>query len=317
MLFLPSLVGSTGSAKTQLACLVAEQFPIEIIGADSRQIYRGFDVGTAKPSAEERARAPHHLVDFLDPREVYSAARFGEDARRVAAEIAARRHIPLLVGGSGLYVRAAEQGLFEGPSADAALRGRLEARARAEGVETLHAELQHVDPAAAARIRAGDLVRIVRALEVFEITGTTISEHQSRHRAVAPKVRALRFGIAWGVPQLAQRIERRVESMLQCGWIEEVRDLLESGVPENAPAWNALGYRTVRDVVRGALSRDDAAARVAAQTRRFAKRQRTWFRAQPETCWFHVASEEELPRVAHVIAGALRSAAPGRGPLTP
>lgn len=307
-LFLPSLVGATGSAKTKLACLVAATVPIEIVGADSRQIYRGFDVGTAKPTAEERAAAPHHLIDCADPRETFTAARFGDEARSAAARIAARGRIPLLVGGSGLYVRAAERGLFDGPGAEPALRARLESRARREGTAALHAELRRVDPVSAARIGPADLVRVVRALEVAELTGIPISKHQELHREAPPPVRTLRFGIEWDPERLAERVAARAAAMLEAGWADEVRRNLASGIPEDAPAWNALGYASVRDLVGGAIDREEAVRRIAADTRRFAKRQRTWFRAQPETVWFRVESEEELPAVAARIAERLGDA---------
>jgi len=305
-LFLPSLVGATGSGKTKLACLVAERVDLEIVNADSRQIYRDLDVGTAKPSPAERARCAHHLLDAADPEETYSAARFGEEARRIAQEIQARGHLPLLVGGSGLYLRAAEEGLFEGPEASPKVRSRLQRRAELEGSAVLHAELARVDPDTAGRLSPKDVVRLVRALEVHELTGIALSEHHARHRREDFGVRTFRIGLEWEPGVLARRIDQRVETMLAGGWIEEVEALLARGVSEDAPAWNALGYSEVRDLVRGSLSREEAQSRVAAATRRYAKRQRTWFRAVPSVTWHRVASEDEFPALAVEIADRLR-----------
>jgi tRNA dimethylallyltransferase len=304
-LFLPSLVGATGSGKTKLSLLVAQHVELEIVNADSRQIYRGFDLGTAKPTAAEQSIAPHHLLDAADPEEIYSAARFGVEARRIAQEIHARGRIPLLVGGSGLYLRAAEEGLFEGPAASPSIRERLHARALLEGSASLHRELERVDPRSAARLAPRDVIRLVRALEVHELTGIPLSEHHARHRR-STRVRALRFGIDWEPAGLNQRIETRIEAMLSGGWIEEVESLLARGIPEDAPAWNALGYAQVRDLVRGRSSREETRASITMATRQYAKRQRTWFRAVQPIRWHRVASEEELPALAVEIAGRLR-----------
>lgn len=309
-LFLPSVVGATGSGKTKLSLLVAQHLELEIVNADSRQIYRGFDRGTAKPTEAEQAICPHHLIDVADPEETYSAAHFGVQARRIAEEIHARGHVPLLVGGSGLYLRAAEEGLFEGPAASPSIRTRLRARAEQEGAASLHRELERIDPKAAARLSPQDVVRLVRALEVHELTGIPISEHHARHRRQT-RVRALRFGIDWEPQALAGRIEQRVDAMLSGGWIEEVESLLVRGIPEHAPAWNAVGYAQVRDLVRGLASREATRQSIATATRQYAKRQRTWFRAVQPIRWLKVASENDFAPLAGEIARRLR---PEHGP---
>ena len=309
-LFLPSVVGATGSGKTKLSLLVAQQLELEIVNADSRQIYRGFDRGTAKPTVAEQAMCPHHLIDAADPEERYSAAHFGAEARRIAEEIHARGHIPLLVGGSGLYLRAAEEGLFEGPAASPAIRTRLRARVQQEGALSLHRELERIDPKAAARLSPQDVIRLVRALEVHELTGIPISEHHARHRRQS-RVRALRFGIDWDPQVLAERIEQRVDAMLSGGWIEEVEALLARGIPEDAPAWNAVGYAPVRDLVRGHASHEATRQLIVTATRQYAKRQRTWFRAVQPIRWLKVASEDDFPALAGEIARRLR---PEHGP---
>jgi tRNA dimethylallyltransferase len=304
-LFLPSLVGATGSGKTKLALLVAQHVELEILNADSRQIYRGFDRGTAKPTAQEQASCRHHLIDVADPEESYSAAHFGGEARRIAREIYARGRLPLLVGGSGLYLRAAEEGLFEGPAASPAIRRRLQERARREGAASLHQELTRVDPKSAARLAPQDVVRLVRALEVHELTGIPLSEHHARHRRTT-RVRPLRFGLDWEPAKLAQRIEDRIDAMLSSGWTQEVESLLARGISEDAPAWNALGYTQVRDLARGRISREEAREAIATAIRQYAKRQRTWFRAVQPIRWLKVASEEEFIPFAAEIAGRLR-----------
>ncbi len=306
--FLASLVGPTCSAKTRVACLLAELLEVEIVGADSRQVYRGFDAGTAKPSSAERTAAPHHLVDVADPTEKFSAARYAVLARRAVEDVRRRGAVPLVVGGSGLYVRALEQGLFEGPAASPPVRRRLLDRAEREGAHVLHAELERIDPEHAQRVHPRDLVRVVRALEVQEITGLPLSAHHARHRARARSERRLAFGLAWDPSELARRIDARVRAMLDGGWVEEVENLVSRGVPDDAPAWDALGYTTVRELVLGRRTRADAEESIAQATRRFAKRQRTWFRADREIVWLKVAGEADLGPAALAVADRLRRA---------
>jgi tRNA dimethylallyltransferase len=301
---LPSLVGATASGKTSVAVDVAAALGIEVISADSRQVYRRLDAGTAKPTPAERAAVPHHLVDVADPEETYTAARFGVEARRVAGEARVRGRVPLLVGGSGLYLRAAEQGLFEGPAADPELRARL----ADEDSVVLHAKLAAVDAETAARLAPADRVRVIRALEVWETTGEPMSAHHRRHREAPAPVRALRFGIDWEPVALLDRIERRVDAMLAAGWVEEVDALVGSGLSADAPAWKALGYREIRD--GRAAGTDTAGIRdaIVTATRQFAKRQRTWFRAVEGVMWLGAERAEDLAGLGARIAAALREA---------
>ncbi len=305
---LPSLIGATASGKTAVAVEVAKGVDLEVLSADSRQVYRRLDVGTAKPSPAERAAVPHHLLDIVDPDQSYSAARFGEDARRIADEVRERGRVPLLVGGSGLYLRAAETGLFEGPVADPELRARWEREADATGEEALHRRLAAVDPETAARLHPADRVRVIRALEVHELTGIPLSKHHRRHREEPLPFRPLRFGIEWSSEALARRIERRVDRMLEAGWLEEVERLLEEGVAPTAPALSALGYPEVLALARGEIGRGEARQRIDTATRRFAKRQRTWFRAVADVTWFRVGEERELAEIPSKIAEVLRKA---------
>jgi tRNA dimethylallyltransferase len=304
----PSLIGATCSGKTSLAIAVAAGGGLEILSADSRQVYRRLDAGTAKPLPDERRAVPHHLVDIAEPSEVYTAARFGREARTAAVEIRARGKIPFLVGGSGLYLRAAEEGLFAGPEANGELRQELAAEAEAHGDAALHARLAAVDPQAAARLHPADRVRVIRALEVHAATGIPLSEHHRRHRESLVTDRLLRFGIEWPTRLLESRIEARVESMLAAGWVEEVRGLLAEGVPPAAPAFRALGYPEVCALVRGEIDTDEARRRITLATRQFAKRQRTWFRKVEDVTWHRVTSEQELAALASPIGETIARA---------
>lgn len=307
---LPVLVGPTGSGKTSLAIEVAQGLDLEIVSADSRQVYRRLEIGTAKPTAAERAAVPHHLLDLVEPGETYTAERFGRDAAGAFAEIRARGRAPFLVGGSGLYVRAAEEGLFEGPSADPELRRRLDAEAERDGSDALHARLMAVDPESAARLHPNDRLRVVRALEVLELTGETMTELHRRHRESRPPVHVLRFGLSWPTATLDARIAARVDAMLAGGWGDEVRGMLDAGLSDS-PAMTSLGYPEVRAWVEGRLPRNEMTAQVVLATRRFAKRQRTWFRAQKPMTWIELEGEQDFSAAVDRIARAIASAPAG------
>src|SRR5581483_8688860 len=251
------LMGPTAAGKSALALELASQLPVEIVSVDSAQVYRGMDVGTAKPDAATRERVPHHLIDILDPTQAYSAARFTEDALRAIGEIRARRHIPLLVGGTMLYFKALLEGLSALPSADPGLRAELEQRAAAQGWPALHAELARVDPASAARIDRADTQRIQRALEVYLATGTPISTLQASR--VAPQLGPL-ISIAL-VPANRARLHAiigaRFASMLEAGLVEEVRTLRSRyALRAEMPSMRCVGYRQVWEVLEGESSAD-------------------------------------------------------------
>ena len=297
------LAGPTASGKTAVALALAERLPLEVISVDSALVYRGMDIGTAKPSAAERAALPHHLIDILDPREAYSAAQFVADARRLAAEIRARGRLPLLVGGTMLYFKALRDGLDTMPAADPAVRAALDARAAAEGWPALHAELARVDPATAARLAPADRQRIQRALEVFRVSGRPLSAWQqaqtsgvSGERAAWPLVALEPASRAW----LHARIAERFDAMLAAGLVDEVRALRARGdLHPDLPSMRCVGYRQVwaaldaddlgasGDGLRWASLRDSprwASLRDAgiAATRQLAKRQLTWLRSMPD-----------------------------------
>ncbi|HET6789585.1 MAG TPA: tRNA (adenosine(37)-N6)-dimethylallyltransferase MiaA [Aquabacterium sp.] len=302
------LAGPTASGKTALALQLAQALPIEIISVDSALIYRGMDIGTAKPSAQELATVPHHLIDILDPTESYSAARFVNDARRLMAEIRARGRLPLLVGGTMLYIKALVEGIDDIPSAAPDVRAQLDQRALSEGWPALHAELMRVDPLTAARLAPNDSQRIQRALEVWLSTGRPISSYQRRHAVspVDPEVGSESQPAATVVPDdvvlisleptdrrwLHERIHLRFEQMMAHGLIEEVLRLRQRpDLHLNLPSIRCVGYRQVWEALDAGLDlsqpevRAAVAERGAAATRQLAKRQITWLRSMP---WRHV-----------------------------
>lgn len=293
-----AIVGPTASGKTALALEVAARVPVEIVSCDSQAVYRGLDLGTAKPTPAERAAVPHHLVDVADPAGEFSAATFVQLADEAIAAIAARGRIPLVVGGTGLYLRSLLRGIFEAPPKDEALRRSLEARAAEEGTEALHRELAVVDPAAAARIPPADLVRIIRALEVHRLTGRSISEHHAAHAGGAPRYRAVVFGVTPPRDELARRVSSRARRMFDEGLADEAAALARDPAVR-ARLERIMGYREALLLAEGELTREDAIERTRLEQRRFAKRQLTWFRAMPEVEWL------EWPPSADAIAARI------------
>ncbi len=278
---LAAVVGATGTGKTALAVELAERFGGEIVSCDSAQIYIGLDVGTASPSPEERRRAPHHLIDVLEPVAQWSAADFAAAADRSIADIRSRGRVPILVGGNGLWFRALVRGLFEAPAIDPALRAEIRADLAGRGPEAVHAELALVDPVAAARIQPRDPQRIGRALEVFRQTGTPISELQARHGFKSERYRVAAVAIDWPRAALRDRLEVRVQQMYQGGLLEETERCLRSGAPVDCPGLSTIGYRDAVRVLRGELGRAEAERDTATATHRYAKRQRNWFAHEP------------------------------------
>jgi tRNA dimethylallyltransferase len=302
---LPVIAGPTCSGKTHFALLLAERHGLEIISADSRQIYRGLDVGTAKPTREDRARVRHHGIDACDPRETYSVARFVSDAEAALADIASRGKGPLIVGGTGLYIRGLTAGIFEENSRDPAARERLRRRAEEEGAPALHAQLRRVDPEAASRIHPNDAVRTVRALEVFEVTGQTISALQEQSRIAGPRHASRTVVIDLPVADLDRRIDARTRAMFEHGLVEEVERLIAGGLEPDAPGLRAIGYPQALVVLRGAMTREEAMAETALQTRRFAKRQRTWFRAERGAIWVAAPDSESDEKILNTLEKTL------------
>jgi tRNA dimethylallyltransferase len=300
-----AIVGPTGAGKSALALRVAGEWPAEIVSCDSLQVYRGLDIGSAKPSVEERRLVPHHLIDVRDPREGFSAAEYARDARAAAADIAGRGRLTLLVGGSGLYFRAFFRGLFEGPARDEPFRARLEGLAARFGDARLHRLLRRVDPESAARIAAADRVRVVRALEVYRATGRTIGAHHREPVRGLSGFEALVVGLDPERGALRRAVERRSQAMLDRGLVAEVTGLLASGCSPELPALRAIGYLQVVTLVRGGCSREEALRRMVTETMRYAKRQMTWFRREPAVSWFPDAGS------ALVAVRAFLGSAPG------
>ena len=272
-LLIPVVCGPTAAGKSAIALALALRHPITIIVADSRQIYRGFDVGTAKPSAAEQAAVPHRGIDLIDPAERFSAASWAARADRWIDETRTAGRIPLVVGGTGFYLRALFEPLFDEPELDRRARRQLEAVLAPFSFDELRRWCLALDPERAHLGRA----QLLRAIEVALLSGYRLSDlHRARAR---PARRSARYLVVDPGPALAGRIEARLDAMLDGGWVDEVRGLIEK-VPADAPAWNATGYRTVRDLVRGAIDRDAARHQILIATRQYAKRQRTWLRHQ-------------------------------------
>jgi tRNA dimethylallyltransferase len=280
------VLGPTAVGKSRVAVDLALRFGGEIIGGDSIQVYRGFDIGTAKPGPADRRGVPHHLIDIVGPEVQYTAADFVRDALEAARGIAARGRLPIVAGGTGLYLKALADGLFPGPGRDPAMRAALEAEAREKGLEALFRRLEAIDPEYARKIRGRDRVRIVRALEVHAATGRPISEHFRETRSPVMGRTVLRLGLRLEREALCRRIEDRVDRMFARGLVDEVRGLLERGVPESAPPFRALGYSQVLRLLRGEIGRDEAVALTKIETRQYAKRQMTWFRKMAGVVWF-------------------------------
>ncbi|HUP98148.1 MAG TPA: tRNA (adenosine(37)-N6)-dimethylallyltransferase MiaA [Usitatibacter sp.] len=278
------LLGPTASGKTAVSLALAARFPAEIVSVDSAQVYRGMDVGTAKPDAEARARVPHHLLDVVDPTDAYSAGRFCADAVRIAREIRDRGRVPIIAGGTMLYFRALSRGIADLPRADAALRQRIEDRAGVEGWPALHAELAHVDPETAARLEPTDPQRIQRALEVWELTGEPLSRLQARGAASTPPFEALRIALEPSDRAvLHRRIADRFHAMLEDGLLDEVAGLRERyALAAGLPSMRAVGYRQAWETLEGKAPAETLAERGIAATRQLAKRQLTWLRAMPD-----------------------------------
>ncbi len=285
------VAGPTAAGKSDLAIRLALRFGGEIVNADSMQVYRLLDVGTAKPTPAQRAAVPHHLIDVADPDEQYNAGRFAEQAAKAIADILGRERVPFLVGGTGLYLRALLEGLLGGAASDPELRSRLEAEQRVaagEGdPERLHRRLAALDPASARRIHARDVKRTVRALELHALTGRLPSELLRTHGFAERPYRRLYLVVDPGRDELARRIDARCAQMIEGGLLQEVRRLRELGYGPELPAMQAIGYRHMQPVIEGSETLRNVLAALQRDTRQFARRQRTWFRSVPDAVWVH------------------------------
>jgi tRNA dimethylallyltransferase len=287
------LVGATAVGKTTVAVAIARSLAAEIVNADSLQVYRELDIGTAKPTSAERALAPHHLVDIVNPDEPYDAARYVAEAREVIARLQHRGVIPLVAGGTGLYIKALLSGLFAQGGAEPAIRERLREELGALGLAALYERLRRVDPQTAERLAPGDTYRIIRALEVSEATGRPLSALLGEHRFRDRPYNTVKIGLTLPREELYARIDRRVEVMLEAGWLEEVRGLTARYGADFKPL-KSLGYRRLAAFLQGQTVWEEAVEQIKRDTRRYAKRQLTWFRADPEVQWRHPDEEEEI-----------------------
>jgi tRNA dimethylallyltransferase len=290
--------GPTAAGKTRFGIDLARTVGAEIIGADSMQIYRYMDIGTAKPTAEERAQVPHHLVDFCDPAEPFDAAAYARMARETADRILKKGRVPLVVGGTGLYIKGLLGGLFPGPSTVPDIRKRLREEAQRCGAPALHRRLAKMDPETAKRLHPNDTFRVVRALEVLESTGEPISRQQDRHRFEDAPYPALKLGLFLERDVLYRRIDRRCDAMLEGGLIEEVKGLLDRGYSPALKPMQSIGYRHVIDFLQGRTDMAETRRLFRRDTRRYAKRQLTWFRADPELRWLTPSEVQAAEKLA-------------------
>jgi tRNA dimethylallyltransferase len=304
--------GPTGIGKTRTAIHLAQRFRGEIIGADSMQIYRRMDIGTAKPTPEEQALVKHHMVDIVDPDTPYDAARYADEAGQVIGHLHERGVVPVVAGGTGLYIKALIYGLFDSRPPDSACRRNLEQLADTHGSAYLHARLAALDPAAAAGTHVNDRFRIIRALETFETTGRPMSALQKEHRFAEPRFATFRIGLTMPREMLYDRIERRVDQMVAEGLLEEVRRLLVQGYPATLKSMQSIGYRHMVDYLNSGVPWEETLLLLKRDTRRYAKRQFTWFRADPDIVWIAPEDVETLiPAIENFLATG-QPAAPSR-----
>ena len=291
------VVGPTATGKTKMGVALAKRFDGEVVSVDSMQLYRGMSIGTAAPTREEMEGIPHHMVAVADPAESWSAARYVHEADACVQDILRRDKLPVLVGGTGLYLDALIRGTdFAAGSQGTELRRQLQRRARQEGVETLLEELRRIDPAAAQKLHLRDEKRIIRALEVWYETGCTITEHDRQERQRPPKYDALYIGLDFLDRQdLRDRIDKRVDTMVEQGLLEEVETLLASGLPRDATALQAIGYKQFLAVAEGTATRQEAIEEVKLRSRQYAKRQLTWLRRNPDIFWVRWESRPNFP----------------------
>jgi tRNA dimethylallyltransferase len=290
-----ALLGATASGKSAVALQLAEELGAEIVSADAFQVYRGLDIGTAKPTIAERRRVTHHLVDILEPREELSAGAFARLAAAALEEIRARGRPALVVGGSGFYLEALWRGLAPIPDVPREVREQWRARLESEGLVALRRELERVDPATAARLAARDSQRLLRALEVAAFSGRSLSSWQAEGRRPVTALRPLKVGLTVPRAVLYDRIRARLACMVERGWVEEVGGLLAGGVEPSTPAFRAIGYRRLASVVQGEVDLERALVATERDTRRYAKRQGTWFRREAGIRW--LGPDEAEPEV--------------------
>ena len=308
---LVAIVGPTACGKSALAVALAQQFEAEILACDSTQVYRGFDIGTAKPSLEERGGIPHHLMDLVDPAFPFTAGEYRTRAVAVLEDLRERRRLPILTVGTGLYLRALLEGLADAPARSEELRARLEAGANAHSLEYLHRVLRRLDPEAVLRIGSRDRPKMIRAIEVCLLTGRSITEVHQSGRTPLEGYRPIKIGLQPPRAALYDRIEQRTHAMLQRGWPEEVAGLVRKGVPLNSKPFDFIGYSELHSHLEGTVTLSAATKAIVQATRRYAKRQMTWFRKEPLVHWFAGFGEDPAvaAAAARLVAGEFRTGA--------
>jgi tRNA dimethylallyltransferase len=303
-----AVLGPTATGKSALALAIAERYGGEIINCDSTAVYRGFDIGTDKIAAADRRGIPHHLIDIAEPTDDYTAAQYARDAAAVIRDVHARGRLPILAGGTGFYFRALTRGLFPGPGRDAALRQRLESIAGRRGVTFLHRLLRKVDPESALRIQPRDLKRLVRALEVYFLTGRPLTAHFADTQSPIPDVDVVEIGLRLPAEDISRRVTQRVDEQFARGLLDEIRALLARGVPEEARPFGGLVYRQAMEHLRGVRDERSTRALIAQENRRYARRQLIWFRKEPNLSWFDGPGESAatIDAVQRAIAERLQ-----------
>jgi len=297
------VLGPSGSGKSELAVFLAKAIDGEVVNCDSLQLYRGFDIGTAKLAEAERRGVPHHLIDVLHPTELFTAGEYARRARNILMEIAGRGHVPMIVGGTGFYLRALLEGLFPGPSRDSTVRERLELRERKKP-GSLHRILARLDPATATRIHRNDKKKIIRALEVRLLEGRPISTLYAQGRAALSGFTPVKLGLNPNRALLYQRLDARTRGIFERGLIEEVAGLLAAGVPATAKPFESLGYKQALQVIAGRWTAEQALQSTQSETRQYAKRQLTWFRKEPAVHWLEgFGDEARIQQEASAMVG--------------
>jgi len=284
--------GPTASGKSQIALSVVRKLDLEIVNADSMQVYRYLDIGTAKPSLNDRKLIKHHLIDIVDPDEQYDAGRYVEETDNVIANLLKEKKFPLIVGGTGLYIKALIFGLFHSPPKDLKIRNDLKLKVKSSGIENLYSELKQTDPLSAQKIKPTDTQRILRTLEVFLITGKPTSFFQSQHGFRKPRYKYLYFCLRREKEELNKRIEARVDKMIETGFEEEVRNLLEMGYSYDLNSLKSLGYKEMIGYINGKYNLSETINLIKKNARHYAKRQLTWFKAQPDVVWIDLKGDD-------------------------
>jgi tRNA dimethylallyltransferase len=292
------IAGPTASGKTEISIELAEKFRGEIVSADSVQIYRRMDIGSAKPTAAERARAVHHMIDIREPDEDFSAGDYVREARKCIEKIIRRGRLPIIVGGTGLYIRCLIGGMLDSSKSDRRLRRELLSEAERKGSEALFRRLVEVDPETARHIPSGNIYRIIRALEVFELSGRKMSDLQQEHAFQDRPYSYIFFGLAPARSRLYEQIDQRVDNMIKSGLVEEVTRLQKLGYSADLKSMSSLGYRHVGMALAGAMDVDEAIRLMKRDTRRYAKRQLTWFRSEPDIVW---CDPHEMKRIQLIV----------------